>query len=312
MKLVSSIAFVTCISLGGCSSFGSAGSAISGPATLKPISNTHEANAALKLAASCCKRFSEIKYKDFSEIKDNDEIINASNGAYTFPDGKSYFSAYKLPLNRGDFRITLSSVFTNTVFVPKVILLDGEFNITRIIDSSTFSFEPANLLNENQFTGVFTIDRSHSENIHNETYMIIYTPENSLAASTTIDSDEMRYARARSLAAPRNAKVDIPHSAWGNINLKVDYLSDLNSKNNIYIPPSTAKNTLLNKAVTSDVGSGITGAAPAMLKETENYYNEQIKLAIKNNDIKKAVALYKEAKRLGSPTAEAVLIKGLE
>lgn len=309
MKLVSSIALVVCISLGGCSSFGSA---ISGPTTLKPISNYHEANAALKLATPCCKRFSEIQYKDFSDIKDNDEVINASNGAYTFPDGKSYFSAYKLPLNRGDFRITLSSVFTNTVFVPKVILLDGEFNITRIIDASTFSFEPANLLNENQFTGVFTIDRSHSENIHNETYMIIYTPENSLAASTTIDSDEMRYARARSLAAPRNAKVDIPHSAWGNINLKVDYLSDLNSKNNIYIPPSTEKNTLLNKAATPDAANGVTGTAPEMLKETENYYNEQIKLAIKNNDIKKAVALYKEAKRLGSPTAETVLIKGLE
>lgn len=309
MKLVSSIALVVCISLGGCSSFGSA---ISGPTTLKPISNTHEANAALKLAVSCCKRFSEIKYKDFSEIKDNDEVISANNDVYLFPEGKSYFSAYKLPLNRGDFRITLSSVFTKTVFVPKVILLDGEFNITRIIDSSTFSFEPAKLLNENQFSGVFTIDRSHAENIHNETYMIIYTPENNLAASTTIDSDEMRYARARSLAAPRNAKVDIPHSAWGNINLKVDYLSDLNSKNNIYIPPSTEKNALLNKAVTSDAASGVTGAAPEMLKETENYYNEQIKLAIKNNDIKKAVALYKEAKRLGSPTAETVLIKGLE
>jgi maltose operon protein len=94
--------------------------------------------------------------------------------------------------------------------------------------------------------------------------------------------------------------------------LKVDYLSDLNSKNNIYIPPSTEKNTLLNKAATPDAANGVTGTAPAMLKETENYYNEQIKLAIKNNDIKKAVALYKEAKRLGSPTAEAVLIKGLE
>lgn len=309
MKLVSSIALVVCISLGGCSSFGSA---IFGPTTLKPISNTHEANAALKLAVACCKRFSEIQYKDFSEIKDNDEVISASNDVYIFPEGKSYFSAYKLPLNRGDFRITLSSVFTKTVFVPKVILLDGEFNITRIIDSSTFSFEPAKLLNENQFSGVFTIDRSHAENIHNETYMIIYTPENSLTASTTIDSDEMRYARARSLAAPRNAKVDIPHSAWGNINLKVDYLSDLNSKNNIYIPPSTEKNTLLNKTVTSDAASSVTVAAPEMLKETETYYNEQIKLALKKNDVKKAVALYKEAKRLGSPTAEMVLIKGLE
>ena len=309
MKLVSSVALVVCLSLGGCSSFGSA---ISGPTTLKPISNTHEANAALKLAVSCCKRFSEIKYKDFSEIKDNDEVINASNNAYIFPEGKSYFSAYKLPLNRGDFRITLSSVFTKTVFVPKVILLDGEFNVTRIIDSSSFSFEPANLLNENQFTGVFTVDRSHSENIHNETYMIIYTPENSLATSTTIDSDEMRYARARSLAAPRNAKIDIPHSAWGNINLKVNYLSDLNSKNNIYIPLPIEKNTLPNKADISDAASDVSGAAHEMLKETEDYYNEQIKLAIKKNDIKKAVALYKEAKRLGSPTAEAVLIKGLE
>ena len=309
MKLVSSIALVVCISLGGCSSFGSA---ISGPTTLKPISNTHEANAELKLAVACCKRFSEIKYKDFSEIKDNDEVISASNDVYLFPEGKSYFSAYKLPLNRGDFRITLSSVFTKTVFVPKVILLDGEFNITRIIDSSAFSFEPANLLNENQFSGMFTIDRSHAGNIHNETYMIIYTPENSLTASTTIDSDEMRYARARSLAAPRNAKVDIPHSAWGNINLKVDYLSDLNSKNNIYIPPSTEKDTLLNKTVISDAASSATVAAPEMLKETENYYNEQIKLALKKNDVKKAVALYKEAKRLGSPTAETVLIKGLE
>lgn len=306
MKLVTSIALIVFMSLGGCASVSPV---ISGPATLKPMADADEANRALKLATSCCKQFSDIKYHDFSDIKDNDEVIDGNNAVYTFPDGKSYFSAYKLPANRGNFRITLSSLFTKSVFVPKVMLLDGEFKITRIIDSSVFRFEPARLLNDNQFSGMFTIDRSHYDNVHNETYMIIYTSEKNLSASTTIDSDEMRYARARALTAPRQATVDIPHSAWGNINLKADYLSDLNSQNNIYIPESGA-NTIVSKTATAE--ERVSTDLPVMLKETEHYYNAQIQLAIKNNDIKKAVALYKEAKRLGSPTAEKVLIQGLE
>ncbi|WP_024872279.1 MalM family protein [Tolumonas lignilytica] len=309
MKLMSSIALAVCISLAGCSSFSSA---ISGPTALKQIANANDANSSLRLATVCCKQYSEIKYKDFSTIKDDDEVIDQKNDTYLFPDGKSYFSAYKLPANKGSFRITLSSLFTKTVFVPKVILLDGQYNITRVIDASIFHFEPAELLNDNQFSGTFTIDRSHYGDIHNETYMIIYTPEQELSASTSIDTDEMRYAKARALTTPRNAKENIPHAAWGNLHWKVEYLSDLNAQNNIYIPnPATAP--AVQPAITAQttvVHDDIQ--QPAMLKETEKYYNDQIRLAIKNNDIKKAVALYKEAKRLGSPTAEGVLIKSLE
>jgi maltose operon periplasmic protein len=310
MKLVSSIALVACISLGGCSSFSSD---MTGTSAIKQNVDANSASLSLKSTAPCCKTFSEIHYKDFTNVKDNDEVIDGKNDVYAFVDGKSFFTAYKLPANKGNFRITLSSVFTKSVFVPKVMLLDGEYKITRIIDSSAFSFEPAKLLNQNQFSGMFTIDRSHYESIHNETYMIIYTPENTLNLSTTIDSDEMRYARARALSTPRKAKIDIPHSAWGNINIKVDYLSDLNSQNNIYIPESDSNVNISYGENVNLASKPVTADKPAaMLKETENYYNEQIKTAIKHDDIKKAVALYKEAKRLGSPTAEAALVKGLE
>jgi len=315
MKLSTSLVVVACMLSGGCASLGSA---ISGPQAVKSLGQSDGARQALHRATPCCQRYADIHYQDFSSISDTTVLIDQSRDVFNFQDGKSYFIAYKLPTNRGSFRITLTSLFTQSVFVPKVMLLDEKFNVTRVLDSSIFKFEPAALLHDNQFSGVFTIDRTYRENERNETYMLIYTPEKTLGETTSVDTEEMRYAKARALATPRNAKMTISHSAWGNINLNVEYLADLNSQNNTYIPePPATGISMQSGGVSGPATTHISTVADeetlsVMLKETENFYNQQITKALQQKDYPKAVALYKEAKRLGSPTAEQVFLRGIE
>ena len=49
-----------------------------------------------------------------------------------------------------------------------------------------------------------------------------------------------------------------------------------------------------------------------MLKETEHFYNQQIREAVARNDIRRALKLVEEAKRAGSPSAEDLLVELLK
>jgi maltose operon protein len=52
--------------------------------------------------------------------------------------------------------------------------------------------------------------------------------------------------------------------------------------------------------------------APAMLSETESFYNAQIEKAVKAGDIDKAMQLVNEAERAGSTKAKSVFIDAVK
>ncbi|QSE72901.1 transcriptional regulator, partial [Aeromonas media] len=52
--------------------------------------------------------------------------------------------------------------------------------------------------------------------------------------------------------------------------------------------------------------------APAMLSETETFYNSQIEKAVKAGDIDKAMQLVSEAERAGSTKAKSVFIDAVK
>ena len=74
-------------------------------------------------------------------------------------------------------------------------------------------------------------------------------------------------------------------------------------------------NKLVVPAATAATVAGVTVAAkpaPAMLSETEAFYQSQIEKAVKAGDIDKAMKLVNEAERAGSTKAKSVFIDAVK
>ena len=303
-----------CGVLGGCSSLGNVL-----PASHSTLSHDDatQAKAALANASVCCQRYADIQYLPLGEGKEINLTIDQSSSVYSFPEGNSYFAAYRLPINKGSFTIDVSSFFAKSVFVPKLLLLDGNFSVTRTIDVNSFKYLEPKLIRVEQYTSSFTVDRSREGNINNETYLIIYTPADQLLKNSVVDSEEMRYAKSRALVEPRNGKVVIPHSAWGSLQLAIHYLQPQADEAPVYIPAVESTTTAASGAVEKPVATTVSEQsvrAPTdkILPQTEHYYNQQIIDAVNSKDMAKAVALYKEAIKLGSPSAETTFLNALK
>ena len=210
------------------------------------------ASVALQQVKDCCKSFNQFPY---AEIKAGKvfSIIDKNSSAYSFPEGRSFFSSYKLPDNSGDLRITVASQIENTLLYPRVIMLDSKFRITRVVGDELFSYKPAAMLALDRVEAVFTVDRSRIGNPNNETYMIVYTPANKLGETTTILHPAKAFARAHSTVEPNVKDPVINHSAWGLVELQLEDLSTYAGKENVYVPEYGDKIKLANDGVYVDV-----------------------------------------------------------
>ena len=297
----------------------------------------------LSRASSCCRDYSTLPYATANAGDDKWLPIDENSPVFNFSEGKSYFAAFKLPQNSGDLRITIAAEIGKTLFFPSVVLMDSQFKVTRVIDSKVFSYKEAQLLAGNRIEGVFTVDRTYIGNPNNETYMVIYTPENKLSETTTILSEAKLMARATAVVDPGLKDPVIPHSPWGLLKLQIEDLSGDSGKDNMYKPayqdavdantpkvdPTPNKLSIAPAAATAAVAAGAatsavsqTAVAPAttatpvasgsMLAETEQLYNQLIQKAVKDGDIEKAMAFAGEAERAGSRTAKPTLIDAIK
>ena len=297
----------------------------------------------LSRASSCCRDYSTLPYATANAGDDKWLPIDENSPVFNFSEGKSYFAAFKLPQNSGDLRITVAAEIGKTLYFPSVVLMDSQFKVTRVIDSKVFSYKEAQLLAGNRIEGVFTVDRTYIGNPNNETYMVIYTPENKLSETTTILSEAKLMARATAVVDPGLKDPVIPHSPWGLLKLQIEDLSGDSGKDNMYKPayqdavdantpkvdPTPNKLSIAPAAATAAVAAGAatsavsqTAVAPAttatpvasgsMLAETEQLYNQLIQKAVKDGDIEKAMAFAGEAERAGSRTAKPTLIDAIK
>ena len=319
MKLVKmSIAAMVTALLAGCS--GSMVVPVQEHASI--LSNADQAKQALSQATSCCTGFNEFNYVSLPE----GETLLAIDGkqpSYQFDEGMSYFAAYRLPANTGNLAITLASQVSKTVLVPKVIMLDAQFKVTRVLGESVFSYQPAHLLDNDRIEGRVFVDRSMPGNPATETYMVVYAPANETAGSTTILHPAKAFARANGTVEPDIKDPVIPHSPWGLVQIKVTDMAKGQGLEAVFKPEyadkvamSQAKPATTAVAATAATTAAVAAApskpAPAMLSETESFYNAQIEKAVKAGDIDKAMQLVNEAERAGSTKAKSVFIDAVK
>ncbi|QET81289.1 MalM family protein [Aeromonas veronii] len=284
----------------------------------------------LGTATVCCTSINELQYQPLAAEQKRVVAIDGSSPAFNFPEGKSYYAAFKLPSNSGDLKITVAGLIDKTLFNPTVLLLDSQFKPTRTIGANIITYKPARMLDGDRVEGVFTIDRSYVGNPNNETYMVIYTTQATLSQTTQAMSPSKMMAKSMSVQDYGAKDPLIPHSAWGVVTLDVEDLSASALGDNFYKPVyqeaidantpivDTTPNKLVvpvataATAATSVAGATVAKPAPAMLSETEAFYQSQIEKAVKAGDIDKAMKLVNEAERAGSTKAKSVFIDAVK
>jgi maltose operon protein len=144
----------------------------------------------------------------------------------------------------------------------------------------------------------------------------VYTTRQDLATTTQLLDPAKAYAMGVGNAVP-----DIPdpiarHSSTGELHLKVRSEQNMGSvmiglplTNSSAPAPVVVGSTAPAPAPAAPV-AGPAPAAPAepMLNDTEAYFNNAIKQAVKAGDIDKALKLMNEAEKLGSTTARKTFI----
>lgn len=284
----------------------------------------------LGTATVCCSSINELRYQPLTAEQKRVIAIDGSSPAFNFPEGKSYYAAFKLPTNSGDLKITVAGLIDKTLFNPTVLMLDSQFKPTRTIGSDIITYKPARMLDGDRVEGVFTIDRSYVGNPNNETYMVIYTTQATLSQTTQAMSPSKMMAKSLSVQDYGAKDPIIPHSAWGVVTVDVEDMSASKLGDNFYKPVyqeainantpivDPTPNKLVVPAATATAAAVatstavVTKPAPAMLSETELFYQSQIEKAVKAGDIDKAMKLVNEAERAGSTKAKMVFVDAVK
>lgn len=286
----------------------------------------------LGTATVCCTSISELQYQPLAAEQKRVVAIDGTSPAFNFPEGKSYYAAFKLPTNSGDLKITVAGLIDKTLFNPTVLLLDSQFKPTRTIGADIITYKPARMLDGDRVEGVFTIDRSYVGNPNNETYMVIYTTQATLSQTTQAMSPSKMMAKSLSVQDYGAKDPLIPHSAWGVVKIDVEDMSASVLGDNFYKPVyqeaidantpivDATPNKLVVSVATAATATAVAGAtataaakpAPAMLSETEAFYQSQIEKAVKAGDIDKAMKLVNEAERAGSTKAKTVFVDAVK
>lgn len=304
-----------------------------------------KAPASVAEQAVCCTDISQFSFVPLSPRTDLEVTIDNSTPAFNFSTGKSRFLAYALPVNGGQFTVTvMSMVRDNTLFASSVMLLNKDFKPVRVIPFSEFKYVPSTFLDGDIMTARFVVQRNYRDDPNNELYMVLLTTNNDLADTTQLIHPAKVYAEAQSLAVP---DIDDPkavhvqqgvmrvtfgdNGSQGALSRTTGALSDwLFGKEDVATGQAmatpanasaapTANNAMAPRSVpmaTTPVATPYAPSVPVsgatMLPETEQFYLQQIKAAVAERDIDKALRLVNEAERAGSQQARSTFVEAVK
>ncbi|MBD2816080.1 maltose operon protein MalM [Xenorhabdus sp. Flor] len=220
-------------------------------------------------------------------------------------------AALALPANHGALKITLNSLIKDRqVYSPNVLVLDEQFRPAAFYPSHYFTYQQPSIMSADRLEGTLKLTPALGQQ---QIYMLIYTTHADLQTSTEMVDPAKAYAQGVGNAVPNIPNPIARHTDTGTLTLKVKSERDTG---NILIGHSftvsepktvTVGSTHLNTVPSQP--SSITPETKPVLGDTEQYFNEAIKKAVRSGDIDKALKLLDEAERLGSPSARETFIK---
>ncbi|RAY80329.1 maltose operon protein MalM [Enterobacter cloacae] len=233
--------------------------------------------------------------------------------------------AYSVPANIGELTLTLTSEVNKqtSVFAPNVLILDQNMTPSAFFPSEYFTYQEPGVMSADRLEGVMRLTPALGQQ---KIYVLVFTTEKDLQQTTTLLDPAKAYAKGVGNAVP-----DIPdpiarHTTDGLVKLKVS----TNSASSVLVGPlfgssGTGPVTVGNTPAPAYTAPAATAAAPVataapapakkaepVLNDTEEYFNNAIKQAVKRGDVDKALKLLDEAERLGSTTARSTFISSVK
>lgn len=223
--------------------------------------------------------------------------------------------AFTLPADRGSLEIVLTSVVTGkTVYAPNVLVLDEQMRPAAFYPSSYFPYEKPGIVSSDRLEGTLKLTPALGQK---QIYLLVYTTRKDLDTTTQMVNPAKAYA-----AGVGNAVPDIPdpvarHTSTGTISLKVTAEQRTGNVMIGQLFPSSDNAAAAPVVVGNTQPQPAAAPAPAkpaepMLDDSDAWFNESIKKAVKAGDVDKALKLLDEAERLGSKTARKTFIESVK
>ncbi|EPE2685749.1 MULTISPECIES: MalM family protein [Vibrio] len=219
--------------------------------------------------------------------------ITAQSQVLKYQNIDSRVAVFELPADRGEFAIKITSLIEETAFVPRAVIVDKNGRELENYDKTEFEYKKPRLHLGNRLaaekdffppTGLDSV------------YLIIYTDKADLGGFTEVIHPARLDAEGRGNYLPEVKDIPIPNSDTGKIEVSIDRVSFFSigtSSNEPAAAPIAAK------------------AVESVQPETQTYYHNAIKAAVKADDIPKALSLLDEAKALGIEGAQEVFVKAV-
>lgn len=240
-------------------------------------------------------------------------LLSDSGTGNTLPGIRGPVAAYSLPASQGELTVTLSSeVADNRVFAPNVLVLDENLRPAAWFPSQFFAYQQPGVMSADRLEGVMKLTPVPGQQ---KIYLLVFTTDRDLTQTTTLVDPAKAYAKGTGHAVPDIPDPVATHSQSGRLKLKVS----TSSASSILVGP------LFGSSTPAPVMIGNTQApAPAAVRpasavkpvplenDTESYFNQNIRQAVSQGNIDKALKLLNEAERLGSTSARQTFISSVK
>ncbi|PKH22267.1 maltose operon protein MalM [Enterobacterales bacterium CwR94] len=226
-------------------------------------------------------------------------------------------AAITLPANRGSLDITLTSLVEGKrVYAPNVLVLDEQMRPAAFYPSSYFPYEKPGVISKDRLEGSLKLTPALGQQ---QIYLLIYTTEKDLAQRTQLKNPAKAYAEGVGNAVPAIPDPVATHVNTGTLKLKVTaeqsggsvMIGQVLGHSEPAAAPVVVGSTAASVAPTRSAPAAPISNEP-MLNDTESYFNNGIKQAVKAGDIDKALKLMNEAERLGSSSARDTFISSVK
>ncbi|WP_314878658.1 maltose operon protein MalM [Haemophilus parahaemolyticus] len=249
----------------------------------------------------------DLSQKITSDVNEAKIVAFAKNLAGT----DSAVIGYKIPANQGTLNIKIKSlvVDNNHIFVPNVLVLDSNYNVSLKYPASQFKKAEERGLEGNQLQAELSLTPVSGQDF---VYVLLYTTEQDLNGQTQFTHPAKLYEKAKGNQPPAIADIMVKHTNSGKIELEVDGIQSTQFVGLGNIAKGSAIfESKAQTAPTQSVGEEKPTAskmqksvkneplAQPVEQTTEQYFNQAVKSALKNHDINKAMNLVNEAEKLG-------------
>lgn len=234
--------------------------------------------------------------------------LSSAGQTATFTNASGKVLALQLPADHGALTIRVRSLIEGKqVFAPNVLVLDQQQRPAAFYPSSQFSYQPASLLTGDRLESTLKLSPAPGQK---SIYLLVYTTPRDLQQQTVLQGASKAYAKATGNQPPNIPDPVAQHVNSGQLSLKIS-AERTNDTISIGNNDTTAIATPLTAASTPATAEK-TATTVALLPATENYFNQQIRQALKANDLSQALTLLQEAERLGSNSARVTFMNNVQ